>query len=240
MDHQMKLNVSIGGIALKLKLRYSEEYGYFNDYVTLEKPICEVHVGETLWRELFKNGYKDCAYMEYTYFPAPISDALLPYDRCVIHAAAVRYRDRAWLLAGPSGVGKSTQIKSLQSLEPGAFGVICGDRPVLELREDGSVMVWPSPWNGKENWYGAEATPLAGIILIQRGEESKVEPISPRDAVVPVYAQLIQTGESLQTMQLAARFEDRLLQAVPTHRLTASDIPTSGQALYAHLQQSTP
>jgi len=49
--------------------------------------------------------------------------------------AAVLYR--AWLLAGPSGVGKSTQIKSLQSLEPGAFGVICGDRPVLELREDG-------------------------------------------------------------------------------------------------------
>ena len=240
MDHQTKLNVSIGGIALKLKLRYSEEYGYFNDYVTLEKPICEVHVGETLWRELLKNGYQDCAYMEYTYFPAPISDALLPFDRCVIHAAAVRYRDRAWLLAGPSGVGKSTQIKSLQSLEPGAFGVICGDRPVLELREDGSVMVWPSPWNGKENWYGAEAAPLASIILIQRGEESKVELLSPRDAVVPVYAQLIQTGESLQTMQLAARFEDRLLQAVPTHRLTASDIPTSGQALYTHLHQSAP
>ena len=231
-------NVMLSGCSIALHFRFSEAVQYFKNWLTEKSPECSATLIHKDWETLIDNRFQEDAYTEYTFFPAPISDALLPFDRCLIHAAAVRYRDRAWLLAGPSGVGKSTQIRSLQSLEPGAFGVICGDRPVLELREDGSVMVWPSPWNGKENWYGAEAAPLAGIILIQRGEESKVEPLTPRDAVVPVYAQLIQTGESLQTMQLAARFEDRLLQAVPTHRLTASDIPTSGQALYAHLQSA--
>ena len=232
--------ISLGGIILSLRTAFQQTADYFSQFRTDRGAEAAVRIDDKIWSVIESLGYQKQSYVEYTFFPAPISDALLPYDRCVIHAAAVRYRDRAWLLAGPSGVGKSTQIKSLQSLEPGAFGVICGDRPVLELREDGSVMAWPSPWNGKENWYGAEAAPLAGIILIQRGEESKVEPLTPRDAVVPVYAQLIQTGESLETMQLAARFEDRLLQSVPTHRLTASDIPTSGQALYAHLPQSTP
>ena len=233
--------VSLSNLTIDLSTRFYGTKEYFNAFrVENTQSVAKAQLIDNDWQQLKEDGRIINSYMEYSYFAAPISDALLPYDRCVIHAAAVRYRDRAWLLAGPSGVGKSTQIKSLQSLEPGAFGVICGDRPVLELREDGSVMVWPSPWNGKENWYGAEAAPLAGIILIQRGEESKVELLSPRDAVVPVYAQLIQTGESLETMQLAARFEDRLLQSVPTHRLTASDIPTSGQALYAHLQQSTP
>ena len=233
--------VILSNLTIDLSTRFYGTKEYFNAFrVENTQSVAKAQLIDNDWQQLKEDGRIINSYMEYSYFAAPISDALLPYDRCVIHAAAVRYRDRAWLLAGPSGVGKSTQIKSLQSLEPGAFGVICGDRPVLELREDGSVMVWPSPWNGKENWYGAEAAPLAGIILIQRGEESKVELLSPRDAVVPVYAQLIQTGESLQIMQLAARFEDRLLQSVPTHRLTASDIPTSGQALYAHLQQSTP
>ena len=236
----MVIQIQLSKKVLALGFRFAETGRFFERFQTdlpgeLNTAIC-LSGGD--WETLKTNLFEISPYTEYTYFPAPISDALLPYDRCVIHAAAVRYRDRAWLLAGPSGVGKSTQIRSLQSLEPGAFGVICGDRPVLELRSDGSVMVWPSPWNGKENWYGAEAAPLAGIILIQRGEESKVELLSPRDAVVPVYAQLIQTGESLETMQLAARFEDRLLQSVPTHRLTASDIPTSGQALYAHLQSA--
>ena len=233
--------ISLSNLTIDLSTRFYGTKEYFNAFrVENKQSVEKAQLIDNDWQQLKEDGRIINSYMEYSYFAAPISDTLLPFDRCVIHAAAVRYRDRAWLFAGPSGVGKSTQIRSLQSLEPGAFGVICGDRPVLELREDGSVMVWPSPWNGKENWYGAEAAPLAGIILIQRGEESKVELLSPRDAVVPVYAQLIQTGESLQTMQLAARFEDRLLQAVPTHRLTASDIPTSGQALYAHLQQSTP
>ena len=236
------MQITLSNKTLELKFRFPETRAFFERFEAKrpqedENSIC---LSERDWDALKQQRFDISPYTEYTYFPAPISDALLPFDRCVIHAAAIRYRDRAWLLAGPSGVGKSTQIRSLQSLEPGAFGVICGDRPVLELRSDGSVMVWPSPWNGKENWYGAEAAPLAGIILIQRGEESKVELLSPRDAVVPVYAQLIQTGESLESMQLAARFEDRLLQSVPTHRLTASDIPTSGQALYTHLHQSTP
>ena len=235
------ISIEVSGVKIRLELKFAETADTFREFKIVDTAVAtQVKLTELDWKLLSMDGYEPDAHIEYSGLTAPISDALLPFDRCVIHAAAVRYRDRAWLLAGPSGVGKSTQIRSLQSLEPGAFGVICGDRPVLELREDGSVMVWPSPWNGKENWYGAEAAPLAGIILIQRGEESKVELLSPRDAVVPVYAQLIQTGESVETMQLAARFEDRLLQAVPTHRLTASDIPTSGQALYAHLQQSTP
>ena len=236
-----QMTVTLGGVAVNVQYEFAEVQAYFSRFLSKDDTYtCEAWMTDHDWSTAQKKGILHFPVAECSLLAGSVSDTLLPFDRCVIHAAAVRYRDRAWLLAGPSGVGKSTQIKSLQSLEPGAFGVICGDRPVLELREDSSVMVWPSPWNGKENWYGAEAAPLAGIILIQRGEESKVEPLTPRDAVVPVYAQLIQTGESLETMQLAARFEDRLLQSVPTHRLTASDIPTSGQALYAHLQQSTP
>ena len=172
------------------------------------------------------------AYIEYSSLTGSCSDVLLMHNRCAFHAVALRYRDRAWLIAAGSGVGKTTQLLTLQKLDPGEFAVISGDRPILELLDDGGVFVHPSPWNGKEELYGAEGAPLAGIICLSRGEEDIVETVEPKKAVIPIYQAVIQTGETEDGINRAAAFADALLSRIPLWNMINRDVPGSTTLLY--------
>jgi hypothetical protein len=154
----------------------------------------------------------------------------MDYDRLVLHGAALRRQDRAWLICAPSGTGKSTQTSWLRRLRPNEFGVISGDRPILSFH-DNEIMVHPSPWNGKEDWHDAEAAPLAGIILLRRGEENRLEDMDPLEAAVPVYAQVIQSAVRADRIRKSAELVTALVQAVPVWRLTTHHPPASTELL---------
>ena len=89
-------------------------------------------------------------YAEYKALIGPTSAFLLRFRCCIFHAVAFLWQGKAWLLTAPSGTGKSTQFMNWRRLHPAEITMICGDMPVLELREDDSVWVHSSNWNGKE------------------------------------------------------------------------------------------
>ena len=172
---------------------------------------------------------------EFSMFASAASTALLPEKCCVIHAVAFRHRDRAWLIVAPPGVGKSTQIRTLQELRPGEFSVICGDRPILEACEDGSVIVRPSPWNGKEGWHGADAAPLAGVILLQRGEENAIAPCGRDDAAIPLFTSLFHSSQTPEILRQAAVMATAVLKCASVWTLTTFCVPDSTHLLYQTL-----
>ena len=166
----------------------------------------------------------------------------MQHDRVLVHGVALRWKDRAWLICAPSGVGKSTQARFLQELRPGEFGVICGDRPVLEFchserseaeskNPSPTILVHPSPWNGKEKWCGAEAAPLAGIIFLERGGSNQLFSVSPKEIALPFFQQIIQSAKDAEMIRLAAAYETRLLNAVPLWKLVSHEVPDSTRLL---------
>ena len=197
---------------------------------TVSRPTRPVHIPDRDWEEYLSQNMAACAHTEYSMLAPYFSDELLKHDRVVIHAAAVRWNDRAYLICAASGTGKSTQASMLQSLHPGEFSVICGDRPILQFHEK-EIWVHPSPWNGKENWYGAEAAPLAGLVLLERGEQNSICALSNRDAALPFYMQFIQTYWRIENICKIAELETRLLQAVPAWKLTTYQVPDSTKLL---------
>lgn len=245
------IQIDLAGIPVWLKLQYAEAYGYFGSFCLdnsgADEDSCidnsgtcrelsvkrdEICLSEDDWSLLKKHGFARCGQVEASFLTSFCSDYLLHYNRCIIHAAAFRNSRKAWIIAADPGVGKSTQIRTLQELYPGAFSVICGDRPVLELSEDGDVIVHPSPWNGKEFWGGADAAPLAGIICLSRGESDSVTPVKPKHAALPVYRSLIHTAIDEETIHIAASFADELLHRVPVWNFINRDIPGSTRLLY--------
>ena len=94
-----------------------------------------------------------------------------------------------------------------------------------------SILVHPSPWNGKENWHGAETAPLAGIILLVRGERNEIMPLSERQAIVPLYKALIHTGWDTEKIIKAAKLEEKLLQNGNIWLLTSREVPQSTELL---------
>ena len=266
------IEVTLARLTLPCALQYPEAAVFPAPDPTAPRaeidPVC---LSPEDWAYYTARGFAASPQAEYSLLTAAFSDALMDFDRLIIHGVALCWRDRAWLICAPSGVGKSTQARWLQTLRPGEFAVISGDRPILEFlpalpnchserseesvpprhseRSEESVppshsaaaaigsqppapiLVHPSPWNGKEDWYGAEAAPLAGIILLQRGEENRLEALKPRKAAVSVYTQLIQTAAREKKIRQAAELTNRLLRTVPVWRLTSRQPPASTQLL---------
>ena len=246
--------LTLGGVTLRCRFRYSETAAYFDAFAPsgaaspcVEAPEPPVSIPDRDWSEALREGMTDDAHSEFSMLTNYCSDALLRYDRVILHAAALRWRDGAYLICAPSGTGKSTQAGALQALRPGEFGVICGDRPVLEFRLSAPchserseesvspvpapILVHPSPWNGKENWHGAEAAPLAGLILLSRGPENRLTALTDREAALTMYQHFLQSAWEPENIRRVAALETRLLRAVPIWLLESDQVPDSTRLL---------
>ena len=136
----MLIELSLAGLTFSCALRYEQTAAYFPQPDPAARPVegGALCLSEEDWSAYLADGMIPCANTEFSLLSAACSDALMAYDRLILHAVALHWADRAWLIAAPSGVGKSTQAKTLRALRPGTFGVICGDRPVLEFRPPAS------------------------------------------------------------------------------------------------------
>ncbi len=170
-------------------------------------------------KELLPEDSSD-AYVEYRLMIERTALELLRWDCCIFHSAAFVFEGRAWLLAAPSGTGKTTQFLNWQRLHPGEITMISGDMPVLEGREDGSVWVHPSSWNGKENLRSPISAPLGGLVLLEQGRENRIRPLSPREGVVPLLQQFMAIPETEEELLAMTGLLDRMLRAAPAWKLT--------------------
>ncbi len=130
------------------------------------------------------------------------------------------FRGRAILLTAPSGVGKTTQFLNWQRLYPGETAVINGDKPLLESRSDGQIFVHTSPWCGKERLSGNHVAPLGGVVLLARGDENCLVPLSAREAAAPLMMQFLARPETEAEIRALTSILDRMMRACPVLQLT--------------------
>ena len=234
-------SVALAGVHLPCALQFPELAQRLSA-VPLDPKACPanpVHVPAPHWTYFQKLGAEINADGEFAVICCYFSEALMEYDRMLFHSVAMRWHDKAYLIAAPSGVGKSTQARHLQALRPGEFSVICGDRPVLQFcpsvnapaNVESSVIVHPSFWNGKEGWHGADAAPLAGIILLERGEKNSICAVTPKEIAIPIYAQAYQSYSKANIAKRSAEMVTRLLGMVPLWKLTTYMVPASTELL---------
>ena len=238
MDHLKQYpyssEIELAGILVRFDMSYADAEMCFRPYERPSdgKAVDTLRVDEAEWKYIERLGFPRNGQMEASLLTALSSDVLLHRDRCLFHAAAIRFRNRAWLIAGDSGVGKSTQTRNLQRWMPGEFSVISGDRPVLHIQKSGEVMVYPSPWNGKENWKGAPASQLEGIVFLRRGAENSIRRLTKRQSAIPAYIGLIQSGKTKEEVLRASAFAERLINACAVWELTSFQVPDSTGLLF--------
>ena len=226
---------SVAGVCLTCYPQFADTERFFFRFpvsarqteLVAQQPVL---VDEAHWSEVASIWKQRSAEAEFSELSFSCSDALLPFDRLVIHACALRCQDRAWLILAPTGVGKTTQARWLHVLCPGDFSVISGDRPVLEFQPD-RIVVHPSPWNGKEDWHGAQAAPLAGFILLARGPENAIRPLSDQQTAVSILGNFLSADWSEARIHCIAGFATRLIRAVPKWLLTTCQVPDSTKLL---------
>lgn len=212
----------MAGVGLNCRPLYPGTAEYFWRFREPPSPgLAEIFLTETeleAARSLYPPDLTNAA-LEFNELAPKIADALLPFRRCVFHGAAFIWRGRAYIFTAPSGTGKTTQYVLWKLLYGDEIRILNGDKPILEFRDGGRIWVHPSPWMGKEGMGRMESAPLGGIIYLMRGQDNAVTRMTPRQAVLPLYYQVIYTADTAEAVGLASALEERLLQTVPVWQL---------------------
>lgn len=160
-----------------------------------------------------------------------ISDELLPHNRLLFHSAAILWHGKAWLITAPSGTGKTTQYRNLKKLYKDEIQIICGDNPVLHFRPDDTIMVYPSPWNGKENYGGDAEAPLAGIVWLAQSQENEIKRLAPKDAVVPIFHEINTYSRTPELVDQMFWLEEKMITSVPVWKFENTGTLASSKML---------
>lgn len=104
----------------------------------------------------------------------------------LFHAAVVSREGKGYMFLGPSGTGKSTHARLWLKYIAGT-ALVNDDNPVVRLADNGSPVVYGSPWSGKTPCYRNVSYPLGGIVLLSQAPFNKIH----RLGGIHAYASLV-------------------------------------------------
>lgn len=214
--------IMIAGKELHYIFHYLETSRYFQNSIEeapKDNAICVKENDFNLWEEKWK--YNACAPTEMAILPFRTSDYLLKDHRCVYHAVAFLYKNKAYLITAQSGTGKSTQLRNWMKLYGDETKIINGDKPIIEKTDENKIFVHPSPWKGKEGW-GDDTlppAPLGGIVFLSQAKENRIERMSNLQAAIPLLSRFLFTVESEENIRQACAIESCMLESVPVFHL---------------------
>lgn len=149
-------------------------------------------------------------------------------NRMLFHGVAMTYKGRGYILTAPSGTGKSTQFRNLHEIYGDECRVINGDKPVVRRVSENEIRIYPSPWNGKENWAGKENAALTAVIWLEQGLDNRIEKPEISDMILPIFNQVLYSAPDTQTVHEACGMVDSILSSVPVYRfVNTGDIESS-------------
>lgn len=149
-----------------------------------------------------------------------------------LHASAMVMDGKAYLISASGGVGKSTHTGLWRQV----FGedrvkILNDDKPALRC-EDGVWYAYGTPWSGRDDNSINMRVPLAGIAVLERGEENTIVPLKGMQAV---YAILDQTARHKHPGLRRLLMENvaNLLESVPIYLLKCNMDPEAAVICHA-------
>ena len=97
-----------------------------------------------------------------------------------VHAVGVVWRERALVLCGQSGAGKSTTARLWRRHARGTL-VLSDDRIVLRPSGRG-VRAWGTPWHGDGGFASPESRPLGALLFLRHARVTRATPLSRAEA----------------------------------------------------------
>lgn len=234
MEKANIIEITIAGLSIKLISNFGNMTDYFSGYLNKTGQVtCEA----VSILPMLKKEWEDIhsiydAYAEYNIFHVSISCMMMNYNRFLFHSAAFICCGKAWLLTGKSGVGKTTQYKNLRQLYPDEIEIINGDKPALEIFDNGKIIVHPSPWNGKENYKGTKSAELGGIIVLKQSSDNYIKQLNYKEAVIPVFTGIIQIYQNEKMINKTAEYAEKLITQVPVYQFENKGNYESTELLY--------
>ena len=163
----------------------------------------------------FSDGYCEsiCIYRH-------ICEIMPDHNVFLMHSSVIEVDGYAYAFTAKSGVGKSTHTALWLKNIPHAR-VLNGDKPLYRLEKDGTLTVFGTPWNGKENWGENISAPLAAVCFIERGIENQIRRAQEGEVIDRLIYQLYMRGER-DSINRQLALMNGLVRAVPYYILACN------------------
>ena len=155
--------------------------------------------------------------LEQLFIYRQIAETIPKYGAFLMHATAICVDGEAYLLAGPSGAGKTTHAKLWKKVFDDRMRVINDDKPILRLI-DNQIMIYGSPWSGKERWQNNISAPLKAILFINQSKENYIEPMDHSEAWNSIMNQIYRSTNA-KNMKKTLDFINQLVNDIPIYSM---------------------
>ena len=215
----MRFTLTAAGIPVRVDCTYPQTAEFCRAYLTTQTPeLSVVLTADDIAYERAKSTQTVSeSYLETLALCRRLTETLTARDVLLFHSSAVAVDGRAYLFAAPSGTGKSTHTRLWRRLLGDRAVMINDDKPFLRFTEN-EILAFGSPWDGKHRLSSPISAPVAGICLLRRGEENRIERISAREGYLHLTRQTY-LPRNPQALERAMTLIDRLTAECPLYRL---------------------
>lgn len=236
MENRYLYKGHFAGHELDFAFYYPETALYFGSYLNSSKgaSMHAIHVDQNELLSASKKWNMPCdGNLEFCLSMYKASDELMRFSRFIFHGAAFLLNGKAFLISAESGIGKTTQIKNWMSLYSEQIVLINGDKPILQLNEDNSIIVHPSPWKGKEDWGNdTYSGKLGGIILLRRGSVNSIMKASAVHNGARLFSLFFSSFEKAEYIEAISRIETAMWRTIPIWNLKNTGDTESAELAY--------
>jgi hypothetical protein len=155
-----------------------------------------------------------------------------------VHACGLVRGDRAVVLCGQSGAGKSTTARLWRRHTRGT-GVLSDDRIVLRPAR-GGVRAWGTPWHGDGGFSSPVSRPLGALFFLRHGRASRTRPIPAAEAAARLLARSFPPPWDPVAMGRALETCAAITAAVPSWELAFRPDRTAVDAVLRTLTGTAP
>lgn len=245
-----EFTIRIADEIVQIKAQYEKIYTYCKDYLCDGTPaFTVVSTPEDIQYERKKSEKEDLRMgIPTRSFPEPyleglavyrkIVQNLLSFDTLLIHGSAIAVDGEAFLFSATSGTGKSTHTAFWRQRFGDRAVMVNDDKPLIRIRED-SVSIYGTPWDGKHRLSSNISVPLKAFCILERGEENRIAPISPAEAL-PMLMQQSSRPSNPAQMGTYLQLLDRLSQKIAFYRLSCTPDPEAAIVAYEGMTGKRP
>ncbi|QHA00947.1 hypothetical protein [Dehalobacter restrictus] len=137
-------------------------------------PVCKLTAAKD-WRQVSIEYIKDLSDQQLAVFKffsnIVIRNLILLHQGIILHASAIKWRDKGIAFTAPSGTGKSTQAKLWETYRGAA--VINDDTPILKRSAD-KITTYGTPWCGSSHKHLNTSAPLNAIVVLEQNDKNSL------------------------------------------------------------------
>jgi len=135
-----------------------------------------------------------------------------------IHASVTEKNGKALIFLGKSGTGKSTHSLLWREFVPGC-SLLNDDEPVVRLFNDGSILVFGTPWSGKAPCYRNELAKVIAFVHLKQSPENKLEQLNGVKAFSSLYTSCCLMRSNTHNKEQVLDTVVTLLERIPVYGL---------------------